>query len=528
MYSGTINRIADSNGGGPVPWDGDVPTDTLAERRWLGSIMIAPEHPDTLRTLDTMQADQFFDDKHRQIASRILQLYRGGVPPDALTVRHDLTQLGLLASDDDLAHFAEMLQSTATAFSVIHWADLVRKAAESRDYILALQDGIARVSNGDDPATVRADVDAELDLRGAGDESVFEWYNPEQFAKADFAIEWDIEGVLVHGQPCILVGPSKGLKTTVLMDAAVSLGKGGHLLGYYKVAQPRTVAFMSCESGLATLKATLNRICRKAGVVPDQSNVHVCGDVPQLNSPKHLAAVKRHLEKIKADVFILDPLYRAMGGDVEAANLFAMGDLLGNLDAICQQTGTTLIVAHHCKQGAGKDGKSLTLDDASWAGMQQFFRQWWTLSRREQYVEGSGEHKMIFTAGGSVGHSLGVGLDVFEGTDYDNRQWDVTIRSLGELKDDSADRVFEAAEDRRDRVQQKQLEKDMRTLTDVLVSYPEGETAATVRSAAKISGNRASAALAELVASGDAVMCEITKSNRKQPYEGYRLNMGND
>ena len=65
----------------------------------------------------------------------------------------------------------------------------------------------------------------------AGSSSSFEWFTPEEFAKAEFPVTWDIEGVLVHGQPCILVGPSKGLKTTVLMDAAVALGSAGHLLG---------------------------------------------------------------------------------------------------------------------------------------------------------------------------------------------------------------------------------------------------------------------------------------------------------
>ena len=360
-----------------------------------------------------------------------------------------------------------------------------------------------------------------------GSDSAFEWFTPEQFAKAEFPVTWDIPGILVHGQPCILVGPSKGLKTTVLMDAAVALGCGGHLLGRYNVPTSRTVAFMSCESGLATLKATLVRICRKAHVSPEQSNVYVCGDVPRLNNAKHLAAVKRHLERIEAEVFILDPLYRAMGGDVDAANLFAMGDLLGSLDEMCQQVGATLIVAHHCKQGSGRDGKSLTLDDASWAGMQQFFRQWWTLSRREKYVEGSGEHRMIFTAGGSVGHSIGVGLDAFEGTDHENRLWKVSIRSLGELQDDAADRKLASRDEQRKRNKQQQLEKDTRTVADILAKYPDGETINVSKGAASIGADRTQVALAELVASGKVVECEIVKSNREKPYKAYRLKEGN-
>ena len=130
---------------------------------------------------------------------------------------------------------------------------------------------------------------------------------------------------------------------------------------------------------------------------------------------------------------------------------------------------------------------------------------------------------MIFTAGGSVGHSLGIGLDVSEGTDLENRLWDVTLRSLGELNDDSADRKLAAREEKQQRSEQRQCEKDVAALRKALEKYPKGETLNAIGSGVKLSPRRIKAAMDQLLDEGSVLTCEITKQNRKQPYEAYRL-----
>ena len=51
------------------------------------------------------------------------------------------------------------------------------------------------------------------------------------FADADYSCEWLVDDALALGQPAILGGPKKALKTGVSADLALSLGSGRPFLG---------------------------------------------------------------------------------------------------------------------------------------------------------------------------------------------------------------------------------------------------------------------------------------------------------
>src|SRR4051794_20840473 len=74
------------------------------------------------------------------------------------------------------------------------------------------------------------------------------------FAEADYSHKWLVRQVLVGGQPGVIGGPKKSLKTSIAVDAAVSVGTGTPFLGRFPVPRKQRVAFLSGESGPATLK----------------------------------------------------------------------------------------------------------------------------------------------------------------------------------------------------------------------------------------------------------------------------------
>jgi hypothetical protein len=81
----------------------------------------------------------------------------------------------------------------------------------------------------------------------------------------NFDLEYLVDGILVAGQPCIMAGPQKSLKTSLLVDLGISLATGGHFLGYFPILRPVRVTLMTGESGLGTIQETTRRIAYKAG-----------------------------------------------------------------------------------------------------------------------------------------------------------------------------------------------------------------------------------------------------------------------
>jgi len=76
-----------------------------------------------------------------------------------------------------------------------------------------------------------------------------------ELASGDYATKYLVEGILVESQPCIIGGPKKALKTSMLIDLAIATATGGHFLGRFNVPRPRRVAVMSGESGLGLKQA---------------------------------------------------------------------------------------------------------------------------------------------------------------------------------------------------------------------------------------------------------------------------------
>src|SRR5436190_1675274 len=76
------------------------------------------------------------------------------------------------------------------------------------------------------------------------------------------ALRWDVEGVMVRGQPMVIGGPPKSLKTSLALDLAISLATATPFLGHFPVPKQRRVAVFSGESGRATVYETVRRVLR--------------------------------------------------------------------------------------------------------------------------------------------------------------------------------------------------------------------------------------------------------------------------
>jgi replicative DNA helicase len=248
----------------------------------------------------------------------------------------------------------------------------------------------------------------------------------------------------VKGQPAVVGGPKKALKTSLLVDLAISLGTGTSFLGEFRVEQPVRVGLMCGESGEATLQETGRRVAAARNLDPCEAlgNVFWEFKLPQLALLVHLAALVEALKEVRAEVLLLDPLYLPLlagadPGGPQASNLYQMGPLLLGVTGACLKIGCTPVLAHHFKLGRGDPYKEPQLEGLAYSGVQEFVRQWILVGRQEAYQPGTGSHRLWLSVGGSAGHSGLWSLEIEEGTvgeNFGGRAWEVKVHTAGESR----------------------------------------------------------------------------------------------
>lgn len=260
------------------------------------------------------------------------------------------------------------------------------------------------------------------------------------FANAAYAQRFLVEQLLVAEQPGIVGGRSKTMKTSLLIALALALGTGSRFLNEFWTVLS-TVAFLSGESGAFTIQETARRIARTMGINLADAQVHWGFTLPQITRSPDLDALTAMIHITHADVTIIDPAYLTLlAGDtrgLQASNVFDMGPLLLQLSKVGEETGSTIILCHHCRKNMADPYEPPELEDLSMAGFAEWARQWWLLGRREKYNQSSGEHKLWLNSGGSAGFSGLWAVDVNEGVIDDNfrgRRWDVTVNRPDEAR----------------------------------------------------------------------------------------------
>lgn len=352
-----------------------------------------------------------------------------------------------------------------------------------------------------------------------------------ELATNTYTLDYLVEGVLVRGQPTVIAGPKKTLKTNISIDLALALGHGGLFLTRLNVPNAVRVGVMSGESGAATIQETARRIAlSKNWTLEDFTGVFWSFDVPQLNNHKHVEALTRFIADYELEVLILDPTYLMMLGlGQDAGNLFVVGEYLKSIGDVAQATGVTPILCHHLKKSIQEPYEPAELENIAWAGFQEFVRQWILLNRRVKYdPDHGGHHELWMSVGGSAGHSGLWGLNIDEGTRQDRggRRWEVEVISSGEAYAKRAEAAQEGKERRNEEQQVQRHRKHCEALWNALMKAPEGETMTTLRRESRLNPDNFQVAIEELLEDGKVIPCTLTKG--KRAFEGYRLTSSSD
>lgn len=365
-----------------------------------------------------------------------------------------------------------------------------------------------------------------LEKMGAGKPVKYRVITSAEFAATKYQTDYLIKNVLVAGQPCMVAGAQKTLKTSFAVALAVSLASGRPFLGKFAVSRPARTLIMSGESGLGTLQETAVRICKAEGLeLADLDELRWSEDTPLFGQDAHLLAIRATIEEHGVEVLVIDPLYMCIPG-ADAGNLMIMGGYLRGVAEVCRDTGTTLILLHHTKKNRiGSDPYAPPeLHDLSWAGMQEFARQWLLIGRREKYEPGTGLHRLWLSIGGSAGHSSLWGVDVDEGvrTETTDRHWDVGLVTAEEARQQAKERNQTTKE----RDKQAKYAADVADAKERILrafnSLPGHQgVISQLRDASGRKGKAFDEAFGELVRTGQVKPCKVQRAN-KQWYDGYQ------
>jgi hypothetical protein len=346
-----------------------------------------------------------------------------------------------------------------------------------------------------------------------------------QLAEGDYRLEFYIDGMIVAGQPLIIAGPQKSLKTSFILEAAISMAIADRMLGRMDVPRAVRVLVMTGESGLATIQETARRIAASKGwKLEDITNLIFSPDVPRFGNVSHADALRQMLEDDEIEILFIDPAYLAMPG-ADAGNLMVQGELLRSMAKVCSDCGVTLVVAHHTKKNTiTPSGDPLELNDIAWAGFAEFARQWWLVNRRERYEEGSGEHRLWLSVGGSAGHSGLYAVNVSEGTwsPTESRWWDVSIENGNALLNQQRQEKKNAKAAEREQKAEEKRDSDRTKVWAAMGGLGKPETSSIIAGAARLNGTRTKAALGLLIADGLVREAKVVRENN-QAYPGFEL-----
>lgn len=356
-----------------------------------------------------------------------------------------------------------------------------------------------------------------------------------EFATGDYRQNYLVNRVLVEGEPAIVAGPMKSLKTNISLDLALSLTSGTPFLGEFTVPAQKRVAIISGESGPRTIQETARRVAAAKDIDLAEQDLLFEFNLPQLGRTEDVAELCRGLKDLGIEVVIIDPLYLTLlsgsGGGIDEKSIFSMGEHLRSIGKLCQQLNVTLILCHHANKQI-MVGKAMELQNLAYSGTAEFSRQWILINRQEPYA-GDGTHKLILNVGGSAGHGGQYLACITEGvTDerFQGRRWEVAISSMSEaIKEE---RSAKEAEKRQAEIEKEQVEdQKVMTAVDAICKTHEAATMKEIREHSGMNAAKASTAVQRLLTTGFLEPHEFTKPSgkcEKYPFKGYRRPPGRD
>lgn len=499
-----------------------APHDDAAEQALLATALLSPSA--ALELFERFDVDDFFSLTNQAVFRGICRLIAADKAVEPITLHSECKEALNSETGPILRALFELMPNVASFES---YASIVKETADKRRQWIIFQDFQAQVDAGTPlseafiHATERIQKDVQPVIKTPP--IVYPTWTMTQLQETTDQIEDLIQDVLVAGQPCVVAGPKKAMKTSILTELAVSLATKSAFANRFRVTRACRVLFMSGESGIPTLRETVARVCESKGIdVFDVENLIISNKTPVFDDPMHEDAMRSVIAATGAEVVIFDPAYMCIEGDGNEGNLFSMGRKLRRITELCEKAGAMMILVHHSRKNVLAPYQPPELEDIAWAGFQEFARQWILISRRQRYEPGTGQHKLHLCCGGSAGHGGQWGIDISEGIRKDGRlrHWEIQALDVSEIRQEEAARRREA---NAERDAEKADDRKRKLLEAIKGLYAGRGTASAIADAAAMGHKVAKFALEQMCADGLIYHDKIKVGTRKTLQDGYSV-----
>lgn len=167
--------------------------------------------------------------------------------------------------------------------------------------------------------------------------------------------EWDVQGIVVHGQHGVEGSVSKAGKGWDVIDLSVSIASGTPWLGRFACPNPGLVALYPGEEDDHELKRRFSAVAQARGLDWRELPIHIAQRTPRLARPEELECMRRELGRLTPRMTILDPAYHAAAGG-DQRNLFKMGELLAEASDITRSIDSSLLAVWHYNRNQERSG----------------------------------------------------------------------------------------------------------------------------------------------------------------------------
>jgi len=160
---------------------------------------------------------------------------------------------------------------------------------------------------------------------------------------------WIVPDLLPEGSLAIVASRAKLGKTWLMMQLMIAVASGGRFLG--RPVERGAVVYVALEDGDRLFQERL----RLMDAPPDLTDAFYAPDIPPLNAPEGIEAVRRLIAAKTPKLLIVDTLSAAKTGKLDENLAGDFADLANPLRDLAHETNCTILLVHHHGKMASGD-----------------------------------------------------------------------------------------------------------------------------------------------------------------------------